>query len=362
MPVAISSLDTYRRKRNVFYKFLIIIFLFFNLACSNSSVIKNNDDAAYQIINTLCKSISPSSGVIAVAHFVSYNDKDTSIIAIDFSDKLINYLRNKGYKVVENAQLNTLVKEQKLAMAGVINSEYLDKIGKMTGADYILLGTVSKIKGEISINARLVNIYTREILSASSTSYPISDNKKDNQNDNNNVKNNSVISSLNVIYPYETILFWYSYINVGLSLNTIGFGYIGEVLDFQFVLFKKIGLGISCIQINYNNLGSGVSFNQGIGVIKLALPLYINPGRYNFNNYFLEFEVGLFDNPYFDFHFAYRIKGTLEYFNTPIYFSLGFRYFFVDNFQSQWCIYINANIGFGDYKYFNSLNDILGIE
>lgn len=77
-----------------------------------------------------------------------------------------NILEVKDYDVVDRGALEQVLKEQKLGMTGVIDQAQAVEIGKLLGADGVILGAVTEYgtrhllmfpPAKISLTARLVN-------------------------------------------------------------------------------------------------------------------------------------------------------------------------------------------------------------
>ena len=68
----------------------------------------------------------------------------------------------KKFRVVERAQIKKALSEQKLQMTGAINDESAVQIGKLLGADLIIVGSVVKIGTSYTINSRLIDVQTGE--------------------------------------------------------------------------------------------------------------------------------------------------------------------------------------------------------
>ena len=69
-----------------------------------------------------------------------------------------------GYTVVERKKIEKVIQEQKFQMSGLIDEKYLIDIGKMLGAELIVLGNVGKVGNIYTVSARIVNSKTAEIL------------------------------------------------------------------------------------------------------------------------------------------------------------------------------------------------------
>ncbi len=70
------------------------------------------------------------------------------------------------FKLFERSQLEKILEEQKLGMAGVLDASTAAEIGKGIGVDAIVLGTVTRAGANIAIDARLIDTETAEIITA----------------------------------------------------------------------------------------------------------------------------------------------------------------------------------------------------
>lgn len=76
------------------------------------------------------------------------------------------FVSNGLFTVVERAELNKLLAEQKLSASGVIENETAIKLGQVLGAQVLLLGNVQKAGKNYQINARLVDVRSSEVVSS----------------------------------------------------------------------------------------------------------------------------------------------------------------------------------------------------
>jgi TolB-like protein len=90
---------------------------------------------------------------------------DCEIYSYGLPDAIANDLSNvPGLIVIERLKLSTIFQEIKLSQAGFIDAEYAPKIGKLTGAKIIIVGTVQKRGQEVRVQARAVNSTTGKIM------------------------------------------------------------------------------------------------------------------------------------------------------------------------------------------------------
>jgi TolB-like protein len=86
---------------------------------------------------------------------------------IDLLDKLITGFVNIGrFKVIERAQLEKILAEQKLGLSGVLDASTAAQIGKGIGVDGVVCGSVTQGGGGVSIDARLIDTETATIITA----------------------------------------------------------------------------------------------------------------------------------------------------------------------------------------------------
>ena len=76
--------------------------------------------------------------------------------------------RNPAARVVEREQIQQLIGEQNLGAQGRVDSTTVARIGKITGARYMVMGTFVDFYGDFRIDVRLVNSETSEIVKTES--------------------------------------------------------------------------------------------------------------------------------------------------------------------------------------------------
>jgi curli biogenesis system outer membrane secretion channel CsgG len=70
-----------------------------------------------------------------------------------------------GLEVIERAQLNSLLQEQRLALSGRVDESSAAEIGKLLGVQYIFLGQVASIADNLRMDIRAVDVETSKIVS-----------------------------------------------------------------------------------------------------------------------------------------------------------------------------------------------------
>jgi TolB-like protein len=69
----------------------------------------------------------------------------------------------KEFRVFERSRLDAVTKELALNLSGLINENEAKKIGELAPIDYILTGTFTKMKSEVQVNGRIINVVSGEI-------------------------------------------------------------------------------------------------------------------------------------------------------------------------------------------------------
>ncbi len=91
--------------------------------------------------------------VLGVAEFTNETSAGwwSGGVGYELSGMLSNELSNTGdFTVVERAKLDPVLREQDLAAAGALSSDTAAKVGEITGAQYLVLGTVSAFESNTS--------------------------------------------------------------------------------------------------------------------------------------------------------------------------------------------------------------------
>jgi TolB-like protein len=90
-----------------------------------------------------------------------YNDLTKNLY-----EHLTIYFAQKGLQVVERSKLNNVLQEQKISYSGVMDISTAQKLGKLVGAQAVLVGSISDLRDDVSLNARLVDVETGTFLTA----------------------------------------------------------------------------------------------------------------------------------------------------------------------------------------------------
>ncbi|HBA60172.1 MAG TPA: hypothetical protein DCZ92_05040 [Elusimicrobia bacterium] len=129
---------------------------------------RDNAGGPYRsLVTELLRNCDGKDKKLAVANF-SYPDErasgDGNIISGRITTELV---RLKKFKVTERKEIEKVFEELKLQGSGAIDADSVKDIGKMLGADWLILGTLAELEDkQIEVNARLVGVESGEIINA----------------------------------------------------------------------------------------------------------------------------------------------------------------------------------------------------
>ena len=104
------------------------------------------------------------SETIAILPFSGKDIPDNKKAEI-FNDFVISFVNNKdkNVKVVERADIDKIISEHKLQIAGVTQEDDIKLIGKLTKADKIIVGQILKIGNKYKVFTKKINVVSGEI-------------------------------------------------------------------------------------------------------------------------------------------------------------------------------------------------------
>ena len=105
---------------------------------------------------------------VAVLYFENQGNPELEALKVGLTQMLITDLTGtEGVAMVERTQLQALLNELELGHSGKVDPETAAQVGKLLGAEYMVLGTYFEMMGTLRIDARLVKVETGEIVHAS---------------------------------------------------------------------------------------------------------------------------------------------------------------------------------------------------
>ena len=106
-----------------------------------------------------------AKGQIALSTFLLIEIPAPSV-AVDVAENLSTALIKNDFALVERAQLDKAMREMKMQDSGAFDPATVQKLGKLTGCDIILVGSISDQDTFVVINARFLDTATGKALAA----------------------------------------------------------------------------------------------------------------------------------------------------------------------------------------------------
>lgn len=103
---------------------------------------------------------------IVIAPFENINGKGDAVPRILQEMLTTAFIKAKHFKVLERDQLQSALDELHFQLSDLADPAKAKKIGKLAGATYVLLGSISDTGSSTSINARIVSIESGESVAA----------------------------------------------------------------------------------------------------------------------------------------------------------------------------------------------------
>ncbi len=126
-------------------------------------------DELYEISGDLLKNVNKSKK-ISVAFVALTSDAQNGFVENYVTDALTQSVFEIGnVKIIERANLEKILAEQKFQAGGLVDDNSAKAIGKIAGVDYVCYGDMKDIGEEITLNARIVDVESGEVLSISRT-------------------------------------------------------------------------------------------------------------------------------------------------------------------------------------------------
>lgn len=100
--------------------------------------------------------------ILGVVPFLNVTkNPDYDWLSVGIAETLTNRLSAvKAVRMVERIRLNEVLTEQKLGLSGFVDAETAARVGKILGANRLIIGSYQILKNDLLIQARMVNVET----------------------------------------------------------------------------------------------------------------------------------------------------------------------------------------------------------
>ena len=120
-----------------------------------------------QIVQTL---VAEKRNRVAVMPFTTLEKQQTRL-GLYLADKLTNELftSDRKFDVVDRFHMEEVLEEMKIGQTGLQDSETIQQVGKVLGADAIVTGTITDLEDEVDVNIRMLATERANVIAVAST-------------------------------------------------------------------------------------------------------------------------------------------------------------------------------------------------
>ena len=91
-------------------------------------------------------------------------------LAQELSDRMVS--ESNGFGLVDRANLQYLLRENKLSAEGLVNPKTTRKLGQLIGVDTVILGTTTPLGDSIRLSVRAIDVETGKIVASQTATLP----------------------------------------------------------------------------------------------------------------------------------------------------------------------------------------------
>jgi TolB-like protein len=152
-------------------KIFVASFLFINaLSIQAFGFQQDLDEAIKKLADKVAISMAEKNKTkIAVIPFQDLSSDAVTTFGKYIAEELTTALFNSGkFNIVERNLLNKVLDELKLAQSGAVDPSSAKELGKITGVDAVVTGTIQDLVNRVAVNCRLIETQTGNIFAAAS--------------------------------------------------------------------------------------------------------------------------------------------------------------------------------------------------
>lgn len=111
--------------------------------------------------------VQARAGAVAVLYFENQGQPNLEALKVGLAQMLVTDIKSSGdVDVVERQRLQAVLDELDLGHKGLTSEATAAKVGKLLGAQYLVMGTYFELMGTLRIDARVVDVETGRIVHA----------------------------------------------------------------------------------------------------------------------------------------------------------------------------------------------------
>lgn len=109
---------------------------------------------------------------IAIIPFPDLAKQSITVLGSFLAEELTtNLFTTKKFKIVERSLIKQVLEELKLGQTGIVDAASAKELGKMTGVDAIIAGTITDLGSSVAVNCRLIDTQSGEVFAAAKSRF-----------------------------------------------------------------------------------------------------------------------------------------------------------------------------------------------
>ncbi len=221
-------------KSNKLILIIICIISTISLGSANPFVQQELDIAIEKLANKISQYMAEQKKTkIAVVPFQDLSNDTVTTFGKYIAEELTTALFSSGkFNIVERNLLNKVLDELKLAQTGAVDPSSAKELGKITGVDAVVTGTIQDLVNRVAVNCRLIETQTGNIFAAASEKITKDETistmlsgitQKKNENLNKSIKTEPVLEEKRewIVNQAKTTELGYTGLKVKIELKSI---------------------------------------------------------------------------------------------------------------------------------------------
>lgn len=260
-------------------RFLTTLLVIFNFGILKVSQADELSEKASQVAIDIKEQINGSQLTsIAVMDFVDLQNAPNELGRLIADEIANNLIRNSGsFSVIDRANLTMILEEHKLSASGLIDLSTAKELGKITGVDGVVVGTISLLGDTIRVSSRVISTETAKAIAAASVVIQSTDDLKSLYSEGIEINSPSGTSENNN-KPRKSPRFKSDIIEA--ELDTIRPN--GSMVDVAFTIYNKGKSNLEFGLTGYSYQDSNGTYCQPVGTTNSSVSsvsLYGYPGQ-----------------------------------------------------------------------------------
>lgn len=156
---------------------ILFVFLFLSINAISVSLAQTFETSVEQISIQIIEQLRADKNTAIAVGLFTHRDGSCSDLSDLLYDEIVFSLfsQDSGLRIIERAEIGQLFGELRLQRTGAISTETIQEIGNMTGAESLLIGSISNFGEIVRLNARVLDTETAQVTSVARTNFSLTE-------------------------------------------------------------------------------------------------------------------------------------------------------------------------------------------